>query len=935
MHSIGPRPQRPSERLIGHDKDLQILRSFVDLAAVQGAALLLTGDAGVGKTALIEDVAAYAAGGGTRVLRAAGAEFEAGISFAGLNQILCPLFGGLRDLSDLHRHALSVALGLEDGPPPAQLVIANATLALLFQAASVVSLLVVVDDVPWLDRASAAVLGFVARRLAGGRVGVLVASRPGESSFFERGGLAEYELQALDESAADALLRERFPAMAPRVRRRLLAEADGNPLALLELPAALTSSQRDEGGALPAVLPLTRRLQSVFALRVEGLPAATREVLLLAVLDGTGDLCVLRDDASHRPGVQDLGPAERAGLVEVEEGASRVRFRHPLLRSAVVQLSTIDQRRGAHLVLAERRLDEPQRRAWHLAEAAVGPDEQVAGLLDSVSHRNLGRGDFVGAIAGLLRAAELSPVGADRSNRLAEAAYIGAVVTGDMREVPRLLDAARQADPEHGGALAGAVAGAFHVLNSDGGVDTAHGLLVGALEVAPDPTDAHDQLLLEALHNLLVVCFFGGRSELWEPFQAALARLSPRPPDLLAVLGKTFSDPARLAAGALGQLDAGVAALNEETDPTSIVRTGIAAAYLDRLGGCRGALLRVVGQGRQGDAITSAIQALFLLSNDSWFAGRWDEVDDFTNEGIGLCETHGYRLQMWPGLFLRALVSAARGDDVATRALTDQMTEWAAPRRVGSVQAYASHARSLAALGRGDFEDAYRHAAAISPPGVLASHVPHALWLVMELTEACVRTARRADAARHAAVARDLGVATLSPRLALVTRGAAAIAAADHDYRDRFDAALATPGAGRWPFDQARVQLAYGERLRRAKATVDSRRHLTAARETFQRLAARPWVARAGNELRATGLSIGRPEVAGPLSLTPQQREIAMLAAAGLTNKQIGERVFLSHRTVATHLYQLFPKLGISCRAGLRDALKDLPAEEPLRSPTG
>jgi DNA-binding CsgD family transcriptional regulator len=792
---------------------------------------------------------------------------------------------------------------------------------------------VAIDDVPWLDRPSAAVLGFVARRLADSHVGLLAVSRPTESSFFERGGLPEYELQPLDDSAAHTLLQEHFPAMAPRVRRRLVAEAEGNPLALLELPAALTNSQREAQATLPVVLPLGRRLQRVFASRVESLPAATREILLLAALDGTGDLRMLGSSAYNQPGVEDLGPAEHAQLVEVEELAGRVRFRHPLSRSAVVELSTIDQRRRVHLLLADRRLDEPGRRAWHLAEAAVGPDEHVAGLLDSVSHENLRRGDFVGAITGLLRAAELSPSGQHRSNRLAEAAYIGAVVTGDMCDVPRLLDAARQADPEHGGALAGAVAGAYHVLNSDGDVDAAHRLLVGAIEVAPDPTDARNELLLEALHQLLEVCFFGGRAELWAPFHEAVARLTPGAPDLLAVLGKTFSDPARLAAGALKLLDAEIASLNDDADPTRIVRTGIAAAYLDRLRNCRRPLSRVVDQGRRGEAITSAIQALFLLSIDSWFAGRWDEVDELTEEGIGLCQTHGYRLLSWPGMFLQALVRAARGDDAATRTMTNQMIQWAAPRRVGSVQMYASHVRALAALGGGDFEGAFQQAALVSPPGVLASHVPQALWLVMELTEACVRTGRDAEAARHAAIAQELGIASISPRLALVTKGAAAMAAAHKDYRDLFDAAIATPDATRWPFDLARIQLAYGECLRRAKATVESRGHLTAAWETFQVLSAHPWTVRAGHELRATGLSIGRPEVAGPLSLTPQQREIAMLAAAGLTNKQIGERLFLSHKTVATHLYQLFPKLGIGCRAGLRDALKNLPPEESLGNP--
>ncbi len=203
-------------------------------------------------------------------------------------------------------------------------------------------------------------------------------------------------------------------------------------------------------------------------------------------------------------------------------------FRHPLIRSAVVELATDDERRHAHLILAERRADQPARRAWHLAEASIGPDEQVAALLQDVAHTNLFRGDSVGAITELLRAAELSPDGTDRSSRLAEAAYLGAIVTGDLRDVPTLMDAARRADPEQGGSLAGAVAGAYHLLNENGDVDNAYRLLVDAINALPDPTDAHNKVLVEALYTLLMVSFFGGRAELWTAFHTAFDRLRQR-----------------------------------------------------------------------------------------------------------------------------------------------------------------------------------------------------------------------------------------------------------------------------------------------------------------------------------------------------------------------------------------------------------------------
>jgi DNA-binding CsgD family transcriptional regulator len=277
------------------------------------------------------------------------------------------------------------------------------------------------------------------------------------------------------------------------------------------------------------------------------------------------------------------------------------------------------------------------------------------------------------------------------------------------------------------------------------------------------------------------------------------------------------------------------------------------------------------------------------------------------------------------GCHVQALLAAGRGDYDTTRALTDQMIQWAAPRRARAIQAYAWQARGLAALGRGDYEEAYQQAAAISPAGILASHVLNALHVPMDLVEAAVRTGRRAEAAAHVAAMRDAGLAALSPRLALLASGSAAIAATDDSAPGLFEEALAIPGADRWPFDLARVQLAYGERLRRAQATTGSRLHLTAALETFERLGARPWADRAAGELRATGQTRPRTDERHHVSLTPQEREIAMLAAAGLSNKQIGQRLFLSPRTVGGHLHRIFPKLGITSRAALHAALGSLP----------
>ncbi|MFJ8313600.1 ATP-binding protein [Streptomyces sp. NPDC094147] len=922
-----PPSEGPAGQLIGRGDDLALVWGFVDRARVSGGAFLVSGEAGVGKTVLLDAAAEHAEGAGMRVARAGGVEFESELSFGGLHQILHPLLSGLGRLTDSYRSALGVALGLEHGAPPSRLMVANAALDLLVRAGGQCPLLVIVDDLPWLDRASTVVLGFVARRLGGSRVGFLGAYRSEETGFFDRGGVAEHRLGPLDAAAAEELVRDRFPALAPRVRARLLAEAHGNPLALLELPIALRGLRRT-GVSIPEVLPLSRRLQAVFATRVKALPAPTRTLLLYAALDGSGELRALGPAGSGTVGIEDLGPAERAGLVYVDDTTSRLRFRHPLTRSAVVELSTGAERRHVHRALAEYRADRPERRAWHLAQATVEPDERVAGLLDQVAHDIVRRGDAGGAVAALLRAADLSPLAYDRSRRIAEAAYLGADLTGDLRDVPKLLEDARRADGGRAGPLFAAVAAAHHLLLSgEGDLDTAHRLLLGAIEMQHQPYDATDSTMIEALYTLAWVCHGAQRPELWKPLNRAIGLLKPQVPDRLALTLAMISDPARTAPPALVRLDEAIAALDQEADPVWIIRVAMASVYIDRLAGCRTALRRLLRDGRDTGAITLELQGLIFLSRDCFAAGEWDELLDQADQGLHLSEAHSYRLLATDYRYQQALVAAARGDNAAVKALTDEMTRWAAPRQAGFHLACASHARTLAALGQGRFEDAYRHACAVSRPGELASHVPTALLLIMDLVEAAVRTGRHAEAAAHATVAREAGLAAISARLAMIVEASAAIGTSDQQALALFAKALALPGTDRWPFERARVQLAYGERLRRARSAAQARTQLADALDTFQRLGARPWAARAGNELRAAGGSGGQTETGNPASLTPQQREIALLAAAGLTNKQIAERLYLSPRTVSTHLHQLFPKLGVTSRAALRDALNQLPSE--------
>ncbi|KUO21563.1 LuxR family transcriptional regulator [Streptomyces dysideae] len=909
--------------LIGRDGDLRRIRELLGIRA-GGGSLLLAGDAGVGKTAVLDALAGAADEEGVRVLRAAGVEFEADCSYSCLNQIFFPFLDTLDDLDVPFRDALRVALGFDSGGPPERLVVSNAVLRLLQTVAAGGPLLIVIDDLPWVDRASTAVLGFVARRVTGVGVSFLAAARSGDQSLYEGGALPTYELPPLDEGSAAQLIGSRFPDLARSMRQRLLAVAGGNPLALMELPTALQPAPADP----PAVLPLGRRLETLFGSRVTGLPGASRRLLLLAALEGTGDLGVLQ--AASRQAhdgytLDDLAPAEREQLVHIEQGTRRLRFRHPLIRSAVVGNSTSSEQRAVHGALAQVLVDQPERRAWHLGEAILEPDEEVAALLEQAAHLTLRRGDAAGGMRTLIRSASLTPQGPDRSRRLAEAAYLGAESTGALANARKLLDDARHAAPELQGSLHSATAAALLVLNSDGDVDTAHRLLVDALESTADTHgyDAGDKALVDALHMLALVCFFGARNELWQPYYRTLEQLRPNPPLFLSALGRTFSDPARTGAAASGELDLLIASLPREIDPLQINRTGTAALYLDRLGEVREAAWRVVRTGRDGGPARRHLSALIHLCLDDYLTGRWDEALDLADEALPVCEDHGYSAFAWYFLYIKSIVLGARGDADKSLATADRVINWASPRGLHTAAHYAHHAAAVAALGRGDFSLAYDHASAVSPAGTLASHAPHALWVAMDLVEAAVRINRHQDAADHARAMREARTAALSSRHAMLMNASTALCSTDDEEALRlFARALATPGAERWRFDFARVQLAHGERLRRTRATADSRKPLGAALLTFEHLGAQPWVERAEQELRAAGWNRRSPrEPKAHTLLTPQEWEIARLAASGLTNKQIAERLFLSHRTVGAHLYQVYPKLGITSRAMLRDAL--------------
>ncbi|MEW2290788.1 AAA family ATPase [Streptomyces sp. NPDC047841] len=913
--------------LVGRHAELALIRAFLDAGVNDGRTQLLTGEAGVGKTVLLDCAADMAQADGSSLLRAAGVEFEADVPYSALHQLLLPLTGDFELLDPEQRSALTVALGFGAGPNPDRAQVSGATLALLGRVGARRPLVVIVDDVQWLDRASAGVLGFVARRLAGSRVAFLAAGRPNAGGHFEQGGLSRYDLRPLNDEAAAALLRARFPALAHRQRARLVTEAQGNPLALLELAGEASGPASGPPATLgdaAGVSPL-ERLMALFASRVNELPAPTVRLLLRAALDATGDLSILRSTGPGAPGPGDLWPAERARLIRVDTDAGRVVFAHPLIRTTVVKQSTGGERQTAHRELAQLLAGRPERRAWHLAEASTDPDEEVAALLDEVAQRVRRRGDAVGAVAALVRAAELSPLGIGRSRRLAEAAFIGAGVTGELRSTPQLLAAAHAADPGSDEPLHAAVAAAYMLLTGEGDIDTAHRLLVGAVKAFAVRDRPNNLALDEAFRTLLLVCFFGGRAELWDPVHESLRHSTVDA--LVSLCGTTFCDPARTGAEVLERLDGLIAGSDGELDPSRIVWMSIAAVFVDRLPGLRKALWRVVRDGRTGGAAGAAINALILLGIDDFLSGRWEEAQQLLGEGVQFSEALGYGVLGVPGRWGQALLAAARGDFEAAGALADDIARWALPRGVRVAQVYARHIRTLMALGRSDYDEAYRQAAAVSPAGVLAYRSPLALWVCMDLVEAAVRSNRHTEARAHVSAMREDGISALSPRLALLAAGSAAMAAPDSTATALFEKALAVPGAERWTFEMARVRLAYGEHLRRARSITAAREQLAAARDVFARMGARPWATRAERELLATGQARSPAGTVGVEALTSREREVATLAVSGLSNKKIGEQLHLSPRTVGTHLSHVFQKLGVASRGALREVLAPHPPE--------
>jgi DNA-binding CsgD family transcriptional regulator len=896
--------------LLGRDRDLVELYALVDGIEDHGGALVVRGEAGIGKSTLLGAARERALDRGVAVVSTAGALSEAQLAFAGLHQLLLPLLGRLDLLPDPQRRALETAFRIADGDAPDLFLIGLATLGLVAERSAETPLLFVVDDAQWLDRPSSEVLAFVARRVESDPAVLLFGIREGLPSSFDDAHLPELPLSGLDQDASNALLDLGAATLPVDLRRRILEEAAGNPLALIELPAAAAELGTDKPQSGP--LPLTARLEQAFASRLTTLGADAQRLLLLTALDEV-DLVELSRAAGKPVAAADLEPAIAAGLGKLD---SRVfRFRHPLIVSAVKQAATADELRSAHAALAEALADEPDRAVWHRAAAAAGPDDVVAEELDAAAQRAMNRGAGDVAVSAFERAAELSVEPQRRAQRLYLAGELARELGRTSHGVRLLRTAQLIGLPAAEHAMA-----SFHLEIAEStwsGSATIRDFARIARELADS---GEGERALNALGTISVRAY-------WERLDQETRREVASISDEIMV---PADDPARLYV--LGSIDPlgrakqvvqqiGRLSPVSMSDPEQLFHVGVAASsvWAENL---------AIPFLRAGAAAARAQGRLSLLTHTLVFEAWADLRPGAVRQAITRAAEAARIAQeirapryMVAAQLAQAIAGAEQGEDETPKRLIAEAEALLIPLGANPMLALTAYARGRLALARERFGDAYEHLVRIFDPAGNAFHPFVRGWAIADLADAAARGDGDLDAVRgYLTEWEQVAAATRAPHLQVQVAYAAAILAADAVAERHFRAAIASAQA-EWPFYAARAQLAYGAWLRRHRRMTQSRAPLREAAETFEALGLLRYAERARRELRASGERVRSRVPGGWAQLSPQELQIAQLAAEGLSNREIGEQLYLSHRTVESHLYRLFPKLGVTSRAQLRDAL--------------
>jgi len=905
----------PTPELRGRETELRRLETFVHAIAGSGSGLLLVGEVGIGKSRLLSRAADLAEAAGYRVLTTGGYRTESQLAFAGLHKLMLPVMDAVARLRDPSRRALLTVLGEESGVAADPLQVSEAVLAVLRSVATERPVLVVIDDLHDVDPATLAVIDLIGHRLGSTRIGMVAAIDSASIStsvtFAE-----ELAVSRLRRAASERLVTAIAPTLSARARGLIVDRAEGNPLALVRFARGSRDAPGSEPGSSPA--PESSSGSDVFAARIAGLPEQTRRALLLLALQDGADAAIL---ASAGLDPDAVGAAERAGLVWVDRGPLAVGFRHPLIPPAIVAQATSAERRRAHRLLATQTVDDLETRAYHLSEASGQADESTAALLERAATVALDRGDTDAAMRYLSRAAVLSPTADEQQRRLARATFVATGIVGDRAMATRLLSDSRLLR-DGPGSLYTAVSSALEQLMIGADSASAHRILRNAVEYGSHGWDPGDEGLIEALNTWLLVCWNAGRADYWRSFLSALERMRPEAPEPLRTLSIAFADTARATTRERDTVVRLFTELGGRGDYTLVLQLNTAALFLDLLPLGVGATWSLIESGRRGGPTVTYLRALGQMCLHDFGAGRWEEARALAAEGLTVASVADSLQFAAMFVYTQGLMAAVHGDGEESSRWIDRLDAMTAPVDAQGIQRFGAHARVLAASGAADWERAYSEAAAVSRPGEFAPFVPIALWVAYDLVEAAMHLGRVGDARAHHDAMLAERLPELSPRLALVTAGAGALVAGSADWQSRYEEALSIPHAREWPFDYARVQLAFATRLRAERHSAHARSMVQDALVAFERLGAEPWAARARDEIRTAEAS---DERAAGLRLTSQERVVAELAAEGLSNRQIGERLVLSTHTVSGHLYRIFPKLGITHRSALRDALQNSP----------
>jgi DNA-binding CsgD family transcriptional regulator len=904
--------EKPGHVLRGRHIECGALdRLLASVGAGQSSVLVVRGEAGVGKSALLDYVADKASG--FRVTRATGNEYETELAYAGLHQ-LCAPYLELRDrLPGPQRVAIETAFGLSAHAPSDRFVVGLAVLGLLSEAADQVPLLCVVDDAQWLDGESAMTLAFVARRLQVESVGLVFAVRePSETR--ELDGLPEVRLRGLREDDARAVLAAAWPGrLDEQVRDRVIGEARGNPLALVELSRGLTPDDLAGGFELPDA-PLSNRIELSFVRQLDALPDDTCRLLLTAAAEPTGDLALLWR-ASELQGLptEAVQPAEAAGLLEV---GAQVRFRHPLVRSAVYQAAPAAHRRLAHLALAEATdpVTDPDRRAWHRGRAASGLDAEVADELERSAGRARARGGISAAASFLERAAELTPDPSDRGRR-ALAAARARLESGALEAASALLGVAESARLDDFQEAMVAWLRAQIVFARRRGFEAPPLLLEAARRLEPHDVDLAHEGYLEALGATIYASRMHGAvgpREVAAAFRASrLGRDAERPVELLLDgLATRFTDG---YVAAVPPLERALMAIRRDDaiSDDELLRwfwlPWLVAGDLWDDETWEAVASRAVRVGRASGALTAMPLALGYRAFVHMYAGEFAEATVLNDEGYAIQEGTGSARVNYP----RLLLSAWRGSDPdgLLRSFEAELAE-AAER--GEARGISGCSYSTAVLHNG----LGRYAAALSAARIAVEYDDlSVLGLALpELIEAAVRAGADDEAANALARLKErTDVAGTNWALGVQAWSSALLSsdeAADSLYREAIERLSHT----RVALHLARAHLSYGEWLRRGKRRVDARTQLRTAHEMFSTFGAEGFAERAGRELSATGETVRSQHGATQIVLTSQEAQIARLARVGMSNPEIGAELYISRHTVEWHMRKVLAKLGITSR---------------------